>query len=61
VVTLRGLVPTFAMLRQIERAVWSVAGITRIDNQAAGRVNIAASYLTAVSFLCCVQASGTVP
>jgi osmotically-inducible protein OsmY len=33
VVTLRGLVPTFAMLGQIERAVWSIRGISRIDNQ----------------------------
>jgi osmotically-inducible protein OsmY len=33
VVTLRGVLPTFAMLGQIERAVWSIPGITRIDNQ----------------------------
>ena len=33
VVTLRGLVPRFALLGQIERAVWSIPGITRIDNQ----------------------------
>ena len=33
VVTLRGLVPRFALLGQIERIVWSIPGITRIDNQ----------------------------
>ena len=33
VVTLGGLVPTFALLGQIERVVWSIPGITRIDNQ----------------------------
>ncbi len=33
VVTLRGLVPRFALLGQIERVVWSTPGITRIDNQ----------------------------
>jgi osmotically-inducible protein OsmY len=33
VVTLRGLVPTFAMLGEIERAVWSIPGVTQIDNQ----------------------------
>ena len=33
VVTLRGLVPTFALLGQIERAVWAIPGITRIDNE----------------------------
>jgi len=33
VVTLRGPVPSFAMLGQIERAVWSIPGITRIDNR----------------------------
>jgi osmotically-inducible protein OsmY len=33
VVTLRGVVPTFAVLHEIERAVWSIPGITRIDNQ----------------------------
>ena len=33
VVTLRGVVPTFAILGEIERAVWSIPGITRIDNQ----------------------------
>jgi osmotically-inducible protein OsmY len=33
VVTLRGLVPTSALLREIERAVWAIPGITRIDNQ----------------------------
>jgi osmotically-inducible protein OsmY len=33
VVTLHGVVPTFAILCEIERAVWSIPGITRIDNQ----------------------------
>ena len=33
VVTLRGIVPTFAILVEIERAVWSIPGISRIDNQ----------------------------
>jgi osmotically-inducible protein OsmY len=33
VVTLRGLVPTFAILAEIERAMGSIPGITRIDNQ----------------------------
>jgi osmotically-inducible protein OsmY len=33
VVTLRGMVPTFAILGEIERAVWSIPGISRIDNQ----------------------------
>jgi osmotically-inducible protein OsmY len=33
VVTLRGVVPTFAILGEIERAVWSIPGIIRIDNQ----------------------------
>jgi osmotically-inducible protein OsmY len=33
VVTLRGVVPTFAIRGEIERAVWSIPGITRIDNQ----------------------------
>ena len=33
VVTLRGVVPTFTMLAEIERAVSSIPGITRIDNQ----------------------------
>jgi osmotically-inducible protein OsmY len=33
VVTLRGPVPTFAVRGEIERAVWAVPGITRIDNQ----------------------------
>jgi osmotically-inducible protein OsmY len=33
VVTLRGVVPTFAILGEIERAVWSIPGITRIENQ----------------------------
>ena len=33
VVTLRGVVPTFAILGEIERAVWSMPGIIRIDNQ----------------------------
>jgi osmotically-inducible protein OsmY len=32
-VTLRGVVPTFAILGEIERAVWSIPGVTRIDNQ----------------------------
>jgi osmotically-inducible protein OsmY len=33
VVTLRGPVPTFAILDEIERAVWSIHGVTQIDNQ----------------------------
>ena len=33
VVTLRGAVPTFAILGEIERAVSSIPGIIRIDNQ----------------------------
>ena len=33
VVTLRGLVPTFAILGEMERAVWSIPGVTQIDNQ----------------------------
>lgn len=33
VVTLRGMVPTLAILSEIERAVWSIPGISRIDNQ----------------------------
>lgn len=33
VVTLRGVVPTFAILGEIERAVWSIPGVTQIDNQ----------------------------
>lgn len=33
VVTLRGAVPTYAMLDDIERAVRSVSGATRLDNQ----------------------------
>lgn len=33
VVTLRGPVPTFAILDEIERAVWSIHGVNRIDNQ----------------------------
>ena len=33
VVTLRGLVPTFAIVGEIERAVWSIPGVTQIDNQ----------------------------
>jgi osmotically-inducible protein OsmY len=33
VVTLRGPVPTFAILDEIERAVWSIHGVTKIDNQ----------------------------
>lgn len=33
VVTLRGVVPTFAILGEIERAVSSIPGIRRIDNQ----------------------------
>lgn len=32
-VTLRGPVPTFAILDEIERAVWSIHGVNRIDNQ----------------------------
>ena len=33
VVTLQGMVPTFAILGEIERAAWSIPGIIRIDNQ----------------------------
>ena len=33
VVTLRGPVPTFAILDEIEGAVWSIHGVTQIDNQ----------------------------
>jgi osmotically-inducible protein OsmY len=33
VVTLSGVVPTFAMLEDIERTVRSIPGVTRIDNQ----------------------------
>jgi osmotically-inducible protein OsmY len=33
VVTLRGMVPTFAILNEIERAVWTIPGVTGIDNQ----------------------------
>ena len=33
VVTLRGPVPTFAVLDEIEGAVWSIHGVTQIDNQ----------------------------
>jgi osmotically-inducible protein OsmY len=33
VVTLRGTVPTFAILGEMERAVWSIPGVTQIDNQ----------------------------
>lgn len=33
VVTLHGVVPTFAILCEIERAVWSIPGIRRIHNQ----------------------------
>ncbi len=33
VVTLRGPVPTFAIVGEIERAVWSISGVTQIDNQ----------------------------
>ena len=33
VVTLRGVVPTFTILGEIERAVWSIPGVTRIDTQ----------------------------
>jgi osmotically-inducible protein OsmY len=33
VVTLRGAVPTLAIVGEIERAVWSISGIIRIDNQ----------------------------
>jgi osmotically-inducible protein OsmY len=33
VVTLRGAVPTFAAVGEIERAVWSIPGIHRIENQ----------------------------
>jgi osmotically-inducible protein OsmY len=32
-VTLRGAVHTFAILDEIERAVWSIHGVTQIDNQ----------------------------
>ena len=32
-VTLRGPVPTFAILDEIERAVWSIHGVMQIDNQ----------------------------
>jgi osmotically-inducible protein OsmY len=33
VVTLRGPVPTFAIVDEIECAVWSIHGVTQIDNQ----------------------------
>ena len=33
VVLLRGIVPTFAVLDDVERAVWSVPGVRRIENQ----------------------------
>ena len=33
VVTLRGEVTTFAIIVEIERAVWSISGVTQIDNQ----------------------------
>lgn len=33
VVTLSGIVPTFAMLEDIERTVRSIPGVTRLDNQ----------------------------
>ena len=33
VVTLSGVVPTFAMLEEVEHTVRSVPGVTRIDNQ----------------------------
>ena len=33
VVTLRGLVPTSALRREVERAVWVIPGVTQIDNQ----------------------------
>ncbi len=33
VVTLSGVVRTFAMLEDIERTVWSIPGVARIDNQ----------------------------
>ena len=33
VVTLRGPVPTFAILGEIEHAVWSIPGVAQIDNQ----------------------------
>jgi len=33
VVTLSGAVPAFALLDDIERAVRSVAGVARIDNE----------------------------
>ena len=32
-VTLRGPAPTFAIIGEIERAVWSIHGVTQIDNQ----------------------------
>jgi len=32
-VKLRGPVPTLAIVGEIERAVWSIRGVTRIDNQ----------------------------
>ena len=32
-VLLRGFVPTFTILDEIERAVWSIPGVQRIDNQ----------------------------
>jgi osmotically-inducible protein OsmY len=33
VVTLNGIVPTFAVRDDIERAIWSAPGVTRIDDQ----------------------------
>jgi osmotically-inducible protein OsmY len=33
VVTLNGIVPTFALRDDIERAIWSAPGVTRIDDQ----------------------------
>jgi osmotically-inducible protein OsmY len=33
VVTLSGVVPTFAMLEDIERTVWAIPGVARIENQ----------------------------
>jgi osmotically-inducible protein OsmY len=33
VVTLSGVVATFAMLEELERTVRSIPGVTRIDNQ----------------------------
>lgn len=33
VVRLRGIVPTFAILDDVERAVWSIPGVKRIENQ----------------------------